>query len=312
VYDLDQSRIVIGRGKGSDVHIPHPAVSAHHATLRAEGARWVVTDEGSTNGTKVNGERLPSGRPKRIETGSVIDVGGFRITVEVGVPIVQATSVERTSALARQIVREVLGAELTEDRSPKLRVLNGPDEGRAMPIPEPPGRLVVGRGEECDLSLSDADLSREHAELVPDLDGVTLRDLGSKNGSLVNERRVETRRLRDGDEIRIGRTVLLFEDPTEALVREVCKAPEKPMELPEAREVTAAATVEGSATEASAEGASSEDAGARVSTEAEESRGKRSVPVRRAGLGADVLIYLLAGAVLALSALGLYILLEAG
>jgi NHLM bacteriocin system ABC transporter ATP-binding protein len=72
--------------------------------------------------------------------------------------------------------------------------------------------LRIGRSDECDLSLPSQTISRRHAELVPDGDGWTLRDLGSSNGVWLGERRITEHRLGDGDEFRIGGTVLRFEE----------------------------------------------------------------------------------------------------
>ena len=71
--------------------------------------------------------------------------------------------------------------------------------------------LRIGRSDECDLSLPSQTISRRHAELVPDGGGWTLRDLGSANGVWMGEQRISEHRLHDGDEFRIGGTVLRFE-----------------------------------------------------------------------------------------------------
>ena len=92
-----------------------------------------------------------------------------------------------------------------------LLVLQGPDKGRRFELPDAPA--VLGR-ESRQIPLTDQTVSRRHAELLPDLanDGDWfLKDLGSVNGSYVNGQRVETRRpLRLGDQIRIGRTLMVF------------------------------------------------------------------------------------------------------
>lgn len=66
------------------------------------------------------------------------------------------------------------------------------------------GRLTVGRATECDISLNDPKVSRRHAEL--DATGTVPRitDLGSRNGLLVNDRKVTSAELHSGDVIVIG------------------------------------------------------------------------------------------------------------
>lgn len=210
VYEFDQARITIGRGRGADVRLPHRAVSVRHATIEQSGTGYALTDHDTTNGTLVQGARVVGGRQKPLRDGDRIELGGFSIVFVAGVAVTTVTSEERTASLARRLARDSLDAETL---APSLTVLNGPSEGTRVTLPEPPARLVLGRGETCDLTLDDADLSREHAEVEVGLDGVRVRDLASKNGVWLGERRVDERLLADRDEITVGATVLRFEDP---------------------------------------------------------------------------------------------------
>jgi adenylate cyclase len=65
--------------------------------------------------------------------------------------------------------------------------------------------LIVGRAPTCDLSVSDPTISRRHAELVVDDDSVTLRDLGSSNGTFVNGRKVAAATLDVDDLVAFGK-----------------------------------------------------------------------------------------------------------
>lgn len=215
-FEFEQDRILLGRGTGSDVCLPDRAISSRHASLRAEtSARVVLIDHGSTNGTRVNGQAVVAERPRALRDGDRIELGPFRIEVRLGVAVAAPTSRERTVSLARRILER-------REAIPRARivVLNGPKKGTELSIPLPPARLCIGRAETNALWLDDADASREHAELSVDLDGVTVRDLNSKNGLEIGGRRVTEKRLRDRDEILVGATVLLFEDPTEGMLKE--------------------------------------------------------------------------------------------
>jgi hypothetical protein len=74
-------------------------------------------------------------------------------------------------------------------------------------------RLVIGRLATCDICLSDANTSREHAAFEREDTGWVVRDLGSTNGTLVNGQRVPRQRLRDGDLVVIGVTELVYHEP---------------------------------------------------------------------------------------------------
>jgi two-component system, NtrC family, sensor kinase len=89
-----------------------------------------------------------------------------------------------------------------------LLVLQGPDKGRRFELPDAPA--LLGR-ESRQLPLTDQTVSRRHAELLPAEGEWLLKDLGSANGSYINGARVDNRKtLKLGDQIRIGRTLMVF------------------------------------------------------------------------------------------------------
>ncbi len=77
----------------------------------------------------------------------------------------------------------------------------------------PQGVTTIGRSKECDLAIDDPSVSRKHAELRHEGEGVSLVDLGSTNGTEVNGRRIDRARLTHGDKIAVGQTELRFEHP---------------------------------------------------------------------------------------------------
>jgi hypothetical protein len=75
-----------------------------------------------------------------------------------------------------------------------------------------PSGVTLGRSRQCDVVLSDPNVSREHAEIRPRGGSWVLTDLGSTNGSSVNSRRVDGQEvLKPGDEIELGTSVMTFE-----------------------------------------------------------------------------------------------------
>lgn len=95
-----------------------------------------------------------------------------------------------------------------QDLAPKWSAIlevQDPDGTRTRhPFRHP--RVTVGRERDNDLSLSDEGVSHRHCEFVSEQGFFMVRDLGSQNGTWVNERRVAEARLRDGDMVRIGAT----------------------------------------------------------------------------------------------------------
>jgi HD-GYP domain-containing protein (c-di-GMP phosphodiesterase class II)/pSer/pThr/pTyr-binding forkhead associated (FHA) protein len=75
-------------------------------------------------------------------------------------------------------------------------------------------RLTVGRGAQCEIHLNDQAVSRRHCTIEVHEPDLIVTDLGSANGTYVNERLVQTASLRRGDLIRVGSTILEVRDPS--------------------------------------------------------------------------------------------------
>ena len=81
------------------------------------------------------------------------------------------------------------------------------EDGEQKEFPIAPGKTIVGRREECDLRIPLAEISRKHALLIVEGNVVTVRDLGSANGTYINNRRITEQELSPGDHIVIGPVV---------------------------------------------------------------------------------------------------------
>src|SRR6266849_7141711 len=89
-----------------------------------------------------------------------------------------------------------------------FQVLDGVDRGRVFRNLPPP--ITIGREEGNMLRLNDERVSRFHAKVQQDNGDIILTDLESTNGTRVNNSVVQIRRLRFGDRITVGRSLLLF------------------------------------------------------------------------------------------------------
>ena len=90
----------------------------------------------------------------------------------------------------------------------------------------PPGEFVIGRAANCQLSLDDPLVSRNHATLTVTSDAVVLADLGSRNGVRVNnERIVGKRSLTHGDQISIGSQDMVLMSRRELAADTLIQAP---------------------------------------------------------------------------------------
>jgi pSer/pThr/pTyr-binding forkhead associated (FHA) protein len=234
-YEFDKDEVLVGRDEAVDVRLPHAAVSLVHLKLIRRKGRLYVEDTDSTNGTRLGGKRLPRATLVPVGERATLRIEPFEL--EIGPPDAAPASgtptrPEDTADFARAMALELLGAERTASQ-PSLVVLNGPQAGARLALEPREQPFVVGRGEDCALHLDAADASREHLALAHDGRAVLARDLGSKNGVLVNGERLSAERpLHDGDELTVGKTRLRFDQPAERYLREVTGRRDEPLPEP--------------------------------------------------------------------------------
>ncbi len=89
-----------------------------------------------------------------------------------------------------------------------LFVIQGRDQGRRFELDAP----VIGVGREATsaIRLHDVEVSRRHAQIVQTAENFRLVDLGSSNGTFVNEQKIEKHVLQSGDRVQVGRTLMIF------------------------------------------------------------------------------------------------------
>src|SRR5436190_17198311 len=80
VFVAGGRRLNVGRGTDNDIHLNHASVSKVHAALRMDiQHNLMVADTGSTNGTHINGVRIPYGEARPIEEGDVVAFGDVEV-----------------------------------------------------------------------------------------------------------------------------------------------------------------------------------------------------------------------------------------
>lgn len=219
-FRFSREEVLIGRSDAVDVQLPDAAISLVHARLVVDKGRWLLMDMGSTNGTSLDGERLTAGEARTLYPGALLRLGPFAVEVQATCDEAMAPAGEgpQTAELARQMVRDVLGA--LDQSDPFFEVLSGPTKGARVAVPVAGG--LIGRGADCAVSLPDKDASRHHARVQRAGGTVQIEDLESKNGVFVDEQQVASlRALEHGQLVRVGSTKLRFIDPAQKLLGEL-------------------------------------------------------------------------------------------
>jgi len=85
--------------------------------------------------------------------------------------------------------------------------------------------MTVGRAAECDISIPTDEVSRQHAKLQVMPDGIAVEDMGSANGTFINDKRVHTGLLKPGEELRLDTVRFMLVAP-HLEMQQVAKAAE--------------------------------------------------------------------------------------
>ena len=117
---------------------------------------------------------------------------------------------------------------------PYIRIQSGPQTGHEVLLQGP---LTIGRDEGNGLCLWDESASRYHCEIYND-GGWRFRDLGSRNGVEVNGKGLSEGELREGDQLRLGATLLLFSESAPGRKETVLITSETPLTVEARRSLT--------------------------------------------------------------------------
>jgi pSer/pThr/pTyr-binding forkhead associated (FHA) protein len=189
--DLTLEEYTIGRAEDNDIRLTERNISRRHCILRqTEEDGWQVLDEGSYNGTFVNGERVTE-EGRSLAAADIINIGDYRIELE------DASAEKADQEPARK------------RRPDRLICVIGPNPGMEFPLDG--DRLSIGRAEDATICINHASVSRLHAELHNlGQSRWECVDQGSSNGIRING--VELRRgiIEPGDALELGDVRLRF------------------------------------------------------------------------------------------------------
>lgn len=201
VVNLVRDEYSIGRAEENTVRLTERNISRHHAKLSKNGNGWTLVDTDSQNGCLLNGVRVQG--THKVEHGDLLQFGDYRL--ELVDENVRPIAVGPASATVPVLPK----SQSLVGQPDRLVMLVGPAPGAEFPLSGP--RLVLGRGEECDLPLNHSSVSRVHAEIHTIGDGrYEIIDRDSANGVRVNGVELKRGLLDARDTIELGDVVLKF------------------------------------------------------------------------------------------------------
>ncbi|WP_444928189.1 FHA domain-containing protein [Microbulbifer sp. TRSA002] len=190
VNDLSQSvwlvspGVTVGRAQSSDLCIADDSVAKSHLKIAVNGDVLTLHNLSGAARVLLNGQ--PTGTPCQLKINDQVKVGSRLL--QVIDPKVTKLKSGPPKAASNQGVAWA------------LRANHRAIAGKVFPVKE---SAVIGRSDECDITFSLSHLSRRHARLEVREGLLFVIDLGSANGTFVNNRKVSESRVRRGDELRL-------------------------------------------------------------------------------------------------------------
>ena len=198
---LEHPRLSLGRGPQNDVAVPDNAVSRQQAEILKRGAKFFLRDL-SGRGTQVGGE---SHKEVELQDEAEIALGAWRAVFH---------SVPR-GAVGPTEIHHRLDGTAVQERTTGLQAgtfilrMRSADGERSMTLDD--NDVTFGKDEENQVVLNDRFVSSFHARISRTGRGFWLHDLGSTNGTFLNDARVRESEIAPGAVVRIGETEMTIE-----------------------------------------------------------------------------------------------------
>jgi pSer/pThr/pTyr-binding forkhead associated (FHA) protein len=203
---VEGATVTIGRSSTNDIHIPEQHVSRQHAVVNYRDGIFMLNDLNSANGTFVNDQQISEAFPL---------ASGDEIRLYVPLIHFNATNIETDGRPVPEVNAPAMpqGNGASANSGGRIIVTNGPQEGETIALWQ--AEITVGRAtnnHNWEIGLLDPSVSRPHAKLIRVEERWMVQDLGSSNGTMVNNTPVSEkgRLLSDGDVIAFGGTLVLF------------------------------------------------------------------------------------------------------
>jgi len=187
IVPIDRDELTMGRASDCDIVLDERYVSRKHARVYREKDSFWAEDLKSSIGISINGKRITK---EQLQNGDEIKFGAIRI-VFAEPPAV--TGDEETTKMDVTMAVPVVDDEATmtiESQTLYKLVVSGGD-GDITEHEISPDGLVLGRSAACDLQLNDPMVSRRHARIFTEAGSLFVEDLGSNNGTFVDNKRLQ-------------------------------------------------------------------------------------------------------------------------
>jgi pSer/pThr/pTyr-binding forkhead associated (FHA) protein len=225
---LDEGTLLVGSGPDCALRLALAGIADRHAELVTKAGQTRVRPLATAAPTVLNGKQIAGEAP--VKPGDLILFG------KVGCRVVATERARPSPPPATEGEVDEMGHTRVRMAMPKflLRGVSGPTFGKVFAMV---GTMGVGRSSDNDICIPINEISRQHAKLQAAPAGVIVEDLGSANGTFVNDQRVHSATvLKGGDEVRFDTVRFLLMSPAQeaqpaATARETATVPVRPASM---------------------------------------------------------------------------------
>ena len=199
--ELADGAVSVGNAADCRVVLKGDGVAAHHCEITFAGGKASVRPLDANAPTVLNGRQVSAETP--IKDGDLLVLGRVGVSVVAERKAAAAPAKAEPAQDDRTRVRAALPRFL-------LRGVSGATLGKTYAVTD---NAVIGRQPDCDLPIPAEEVSRQHARLKVTPEGVLVEDMGSANGTYINDKRVQSGLLKAGEELRLDTVRFLLITP---------------------------------------------------------------------------------------------------
>jgi pSer/pThr/pTyr-binding forkhead associated (FHA) protein len=190
---LDEGVARVGSAADCTIVLSAAGVAAHHCEIETQSGQSRVRPLDAAAPTVLNGRQIMQETP--LKPGDLLLFGrvGCRISSDRPAAAAAPAPARKPGEDARTRVRMTLPKFM-------LRGVSGATFGKTFALT---GTMVIGRQHDSDIPVPAEEVSRHHARLQVTQEGVLVEDLGSANGTFINDKRVQNGILKPGEELRL-------------------------------------------------------------------------------------------------------------
>jgi len=211
-YEVDKEATIIGRSENANIRLDHRAVSARHARIIRVGSKCIIEDLGSTNGTFINGRKMPK---HLLQHGEIVQIGNYMlrfVNSEQALKRKPAPEIDTDKTMVMQAPMNSQQRSKTEEKMPlaAIQMLSGPLTGKSYELVN--SLTNIGKGDQCRIKVKGFTVGKQAAVITRRHTGYQITRLEGLSKTRVNGVALgeQQQLLEDGDIIELGDVKMQF------------------------------------------------------------------------------------------------------